>query len=287
MDITCIESKFIERNVVIDAYLNSIKKFSVPTADEEVELFKKIKNGDNEARERLIMGHQRLIYSFAKQYAKNSSEVIDYVNEGNIGLAKAVETFDPSRGFKFMTYAQYYVRREMAYFLKTTNMVVEKSNYLKLEPKLKKIKSSYYNKYGVYPSVGTIQEILLNEYNIKIKNQSDLYDVMVDSSDIDKDDESFNPDFDISYNKITASYNDYEKDISYDHIKQNVNLLISKLNSKEKDIISMLFGIGEYSNEFSIDDVAYKYNISASNVISIRNKIFRKLKKYNQFKIAV
>ena len=84
-------------------FLQDIKKFDVPTPEEELALFELAKNGDKEAKDKLFMGHQRFIYALAKRYSKNETEVLDYVNEGNIGLSIAFDKYNPTVGVRFIT----------------------------------------------------------------------------------------------------------------------------------------------------------------------------------------
>lgn len=287
MNITCLETKLIERNSSINLYLESIKNYSVPTADEEVELFNRMREDDNEARNRIIMGHQRIVFSFAKQYAKSNAELIDYVNEGNVGLIKAMETFDVTKGFKFMTYAQHYVRREMNYYLKTTSMLVERSNFAKLDPKIRKINNDYYSINGYYPTISTIKNILSEEYGIEVKNNSDLYDMMFSSSDIPKNSDLFDYDFNVEYNKKTLSVNSYVNNIESDYNKTIVSNMLSTLTERERDIISMAYGIGDYDYEYSTDDIAIKYNKTTACINSIKKKAMAKMKANTSVRIAV
>lgn len=287
MNISRLETKLIERNALINAYLDSIKNFEVPTPEQEIELFNRFKNGDEDARKDIVMGHQRIIYSFAKQYAKNGEELIDYVNEGNIGLMKAMDTFDPTKGFKFMTYAQHYVRREMNYYLKTTNMLVERSNFLKIDPKLKKINTEYFTEHGFYPSAEVVKQLFKEKYDIDIKNSSDLYDLFFSSSDVPSSSELFDYEFNNEYNKKTLSVNAYDNCAENDYNKFMVNSMLSVLNDREKDIISMAFGIGRYEYEHSTEDIAYKYDKTTACINTIKKKALEKMKAYSTRKIAV
>lgn len=287
MNISRLETKLIERNASINAYLDSIKNFEVPSTEKEIELFNKIKNGDDNARKELIMGHQRIVYSFAKQYAKTNNEIIDYVNEGNIGLMKAIESFDSTKGFKFMTYAQHYVRREMNYYLKTTNTLVERSNSLRIDPKLKKINTEYFNEHGCYPSIEVVKQLLEEKYNIVVKNSSDLYDVCFASSDIPKNSDLFDYEFNNEYNKKTLSVNAYDKNVENEHMKYMINSMLSTLDDRERDVISMSFGVGKYDCEHSTEDIAYKYNVTTACINTIKKKALEKMKTYSTRKIAV
>lgn len=281
-------TKLIERTNVNSAYLRSIRDYDVPTTEEELELCRLAKKGDEDAKDKLVMGHQRLIYSFAKQYAKDSDEIIDYVNEGTIGLIKAIDTYDESKGFKFITYASYYIRREMRYFMNSTNVMVERSNFFKLDAKLKQIKHDFYIENGYYPSTETIINLFKTRFNIDIKDKSDVFDVIINSTSINKDDDDYNSQIETLFNSKTYYNNEYEDVINQDYTKDRVLTLINTLSDRDADIIKMLYGIGEYDHEYSVSDVAEKYNLNRASVGVIKQKSLIKMCRHQKsFKIAI
>ena len=118
--ITSQNVKFMEGNESLNTFLSTLRKYDALTQEEEKELFHRYKdNGDMSARDQIFLHNQRFVYSNAKIYARNSDEVLDYVNEGNLGLDEAIEKFNPSLNNKFITFAVWYIRREMNYYLIT------------------------------------------------------------------------------------------------------------------------------------------------------------------------
>lgn len=288
LDVTNLRTKLVEHSGANNAYLKSIRNYEVPSAEEEVELCRLAKKGDKDAKDKLVMGHQRLIYSFAKQYAKNNNEIIDYVNEGTIGLIKAIDTYDETKGFRFITYASYYIRREMRYFLSSTNVMVERSNFLKLDVKLKQIKHDFYTENGYYPSVETIIDIFKTRFDINIKDKSDVFDIIINSINIGKDEDYYNSDVESMFNFKTHSHNEYEYTSGQDYIKECASRLINTLPERDADVIKMLYGIGEYEHEYSISDVADKYNLNVATIGVIKKKALIKMSRYQKsFKIAI
>lgn len=288
LTISNFSKKLINIDGCIGSYLNEIKKYNVPTADEEAELLIKAKNGDDESKNLLILSHQRLIYAFAKRFAKDNNDLIDYVNEGNIGLLKAFEYYDVTKGFRFMTYASYYVRREMRFYFDKNNSMVEKCNRQKYEAKIKEVKSEFFNNNGFMPTVDIICDILNEKYDINIKDKSDVYDVIVDSYDVAKDNDENRSNNSMDWlTKNMLSYNDYECDIEHEQTKYFVQNILNTLTAKEADIIKMLYGIGEYTVAYSADDVALKYNVTTTCITSTRNKIIDKIKKNIKYRNAV
>lgn len=275
LDITNVSTKiFSKRNL---QFLQDIKRFPVPSVDEELLLFEMAKNGDNEAKNKLFMGHQRFIYSLAKQFSCDGEDVLDYVNEGNIGMSIAFTKYDPSVGVRFITYASNYIRREMnAYYLKTNN-IIQQTNKQKFRAKIKKIKESYFNEYGFYPSVDEIVLQLKEKYDINVKDKSDVYEVFINSININKDDEHYNSDIAHSFDKKTLSYNSYEKDMDAENIKYFIDEVLKTVKKRDADIIKLSFGI-DCDRECSTEEIADKYNITTANVNNIKNKVLKHIK---------
>ena len=195
----------------------------------------------------------------AKKYAKNKSELIDYVNEGTIGLITAIEKYDETHGVRFITYASHYIRRQMNEYLTFNRDQVDVTNRRRFSGKLKQIKRECFNQTGVLPSNEEIVTIFKERYNIKIKNIGDIYDVKMHTINIDKDDDNFDSDVDNRFNNATSQNNDYNNTIETDHIKHLISSALSRLDDKDADIIKMSYGIGEYDREYSIEDIVRPY----------------------------
>ena len=276
LDITNVSTKiFSKRNL---QFLQDIKRFPVPNVDEELLLFEMAKNGDNDAKNKLFMGHQRFIYSLAKQFSYDGEDVLDYVNEGNIGMSIAFSKYDPSFGVRFITYASNYIRREMNAFYLKTNNIIQQTNKQKFKAKIKRIKETYFNEYGFYPSVDEIVYQLKEKYDINVKDKSDVYEVFINSININKDDENYNSDVAHSFDKKTLSYNSYEKDIDAEGIKHFIDEALKNVKKRDAEIIKMLYGIG-YDREYSSEEIAYKYDVTTSNINTIKKKVIDELKK--------
>lgn len=286
LNITNHSLKMLKQDETILAYMRSIKNYDVPSPQEELELVKNAQSGDIDSQNRLIMGHQRFVYALAKQYAKTEHEVIDYVNEGNIGLATAIETYNSTLGFRFITYASHYIRRSMNYYMRSIDKIVYGCTAQKYLPKVKRIKSEYFSKYGYYPTISTIKEIFHEKYGIKVKNYKDLFDIEING--IEYDDESeHGKKAENEFNDYSASYNDYETNVEKDYLKSVVISGISQLSEKEADVISMLFGIGKYNEPLFIDDVAEKYKLTVAAANMLKKKILEKLKRKISYKLAI
>lgn len=282
-----IKTKLFDYDKNTLLYWQSIKNYPVPSPEEEEQLFKMVLDGDEEAKNKLIMGHQRIIFSMAKQYAKSNSEIIDYVNEGTIGLMKAIDTYDITRGFRFITYAMYYIKREMNAYYNNTNHMVYSSNVHKYQVKLRLLKKQFCEENGYEPTPEEIIRLFKEKYDITIKNSCDLYSIIVNDIVFDDEDEINSTSREIEFNKASCSYNDYETESNNDFIKYVLNKSLTNLKERERDIIEMFFGVGKYDTAFSIDDIAEKYNTSTTNIGAIKRNTLLKLKDILPNKIAV
>ena len=135
--------KYFSSSRTLNAFLMDVRKYDIPTTEEEEALVERYKGGDDSAREELLLRNLRFIYSLAKIYSRDEGEVVDYVNEGVIGFYTALDKFDASLGYKFTTYAVWYVRREMNFYLNNTRNLINKSNSSKLSRKIETVKQKH------------------------------------------------------------------------------------------------------------------------------------------------
>ena len=286
LDVKNTQTKIFDYDDTILAYWQSIKNCPIPDVDEELELYKKTISGDNDAKSKLIMGHQRFIFAMAKQYAKTCDELIDYCNEGTIGLVKAIDMYDPSRGFRFLTFASYYIRREMNLYMRFINSMVYSGNRAKYESKLKEINKQFFKENGFYPSFTEICEIFKEKYDITVKNVGDLYDILIEDISFNADENAADNNREKEFNNATRYENLYEKDVEDEYLKDYVNKGLCFLSERERDVIKMLFGIDEYTEPYTTADVAYKLNITTASVNNIKNSALEKLRRVMSVKLV-
>ena len=275
--------KFITETEVINKYLVDIRKYGVLSADEEKEMFRRYVNGDMQAREAIILANQRFIYSQAKIYARNEEDIMDYVSEGNIGIMEAIDAFDYTKGFKFITFAVWYIKRSMNGFMTTQRDSIVKSNAAKYGKKVEKIKNEFYIKNCRYPYPDEIAELLLEKYDIEVVNLIDLYDLNISSINDDVDNE-------VSVEEVsdfalqTASYNDFdnnEENSNDDLIDGLSKNLLGVLSARYKDIVCKYFGIG--GDKYSIFELSMEYQLPENSVKKIIDKAIQYMKQeYNK-----
>lgn len=277
-------TKFFKHDSSILAYWQTIKYSAALSVEEELELVENAMRGDEDSKNKLVVGHQRFIFSVAKQYAKTVDEIIDYVNEGTMGMLMAIDSYDPTRGFRFITYASYYIRRQMNAYSNFTNNMLYSGNKCRFQNKLKQINKEYFNENGFYPSMNTIKEIFKEKYNINVKSISDLYTITFEDIDFNKDDESYDVNREKEFNDATYSVNDYEKNVESEYIHSLIMSSFEKLSKRERDVIQMFYGIGDYAEPMSSDDIAEKFNMTTSAINNIKLRAINKLKRVLTYK---
>lgn len=280
MDLKVYGGSYLERTRGIADYLHDIKNYPVLTEKEEDELILKVKNGDEEAREKLIKSNLRFVFSIAKCYTTDD-KLLDLVSEGNIGLMQAIDFYDIKRPNRFLSYAVWYIRRSINYYLVNDNLLVRRTNNSKVSTKLSSINNSYYCKNGRYPTESEVIEILQEKYGVKIQCESDLYDVKTESINSTFDDNESNT-FENSKEYITktADRNEYEVEIENDYTSYMIEKMLSIFNTKDRKIIEMRYGIGDYKDNAipNYNDIGEEVGMSGERVRQILKKCTKKMK---------
>ena len=263
----------------IEAYLRSIRKYQPLSQEEENEVFKMYHSNDPVAKKKaidtLVNANQRFIFSLAKDYAKgDETKVLDYVNEGSIGIINAIDKFDQSRGFKFISFAVWYIRQAMTNYAQTTDLFLRKSNNAKIGNNILKIRTAFFQENHREPTTDEIKEALAKK-GIKIKEDKDLEDVVRNSIDSVWGDESTfenNP----RYIQYSAIQNEYEKEMDDEDNKSVVGKLLKNLDERSQLVIKQLFGIG-YESPVDIEVVAEHLGLTPTRVGQIKNAALKKL----------
>ena len=263
----------------IEAYLRSIRKYQPLSQEEENEVFKMYHSNDPVAKKKaidtLVNANQRFIFSLAKDYAKgDETKVLDYVNEGSIGIINAIDKFDQTRGFKFISFAVWYIRQAMTNYAQTTDLFLRKSNNAKIGNNILKIRTAFFQENHREPTTDEIKEALAKK-GIKIKENKDLEDVVRNSLDSVWGDESTfenNP----RYIQHSAIQNEYEKEMDDEDNKSVVGKLLQTLDERSQLVIKQLFGIG-YESPIDIEVVAENLGLTPTRVGQIKNAALKKL----------
>lgn len=260
----------------VNLYFQEVNKYDMVSIDEEVELSVKIRNGDEEALRRLVEANLRFVISVAKQYQNQGLAFADLINEGNLGLVKAAKKFDETRGFKFISYAVWWIRQSiMQALLEQTRVVRLPLNRLSVMKQIKRASSHLEQKFEREPSVSELAEFLeMNEdlisENDKIKNRQVSFDMPLSS-----DGESNSCLYDIF---TTNYFPSPDNDLVSESVKINLSRAVNKLSSREAEILKLSFGLNNTAVH-SLHEIACLLDISSERIRQIRNSGLMKLKK--------
>ena len=283
MDLKAHSITPLERTRNIADYLHDIKQYPVLNENEERELIKIIKECPtmaDEAREKLINCNLRFVFAIAKCYATDD-KLLDLVNEGNIGLMTAIDEYDINYKNRFLSYAVWYIRRSINYYLINDNLLVRRTNNAKVSTKLHNINNTYFCMNGRYPSEEEIIEILRKEYGVKIQLESDLYELKTESINSTFDDDDSNTyENSKEYIAKTSSVNEYEKTIDEDYNKYFAEKMLSIFNERDRQIMEMYFGFGEYKDRKfeNFYDIGQEVNLSSERIRQIVSNCIKKMK---------
>lgn len=261
------------RSEELARYYNDVKNYKILSREEELNLFKIIR-GDNpilakSARDKLIQCNQRFVIGVAKKYT-NGEDLLDLIEEGNIGLMACIDTFNPDKGNKFITWAVWFIRRSIIFY-RINSTLIKKSNVNRTYHAIAEASNKFLQTYERLPSDEELISIIDKEYGIKITNIDDIFNTSVtyiDSSMNDDEDNTTVGDGYSEFNRRCASSNIYEHTVENESNKHLALALINKLKKREKIVISMLYGIG-YEREYSIQEISNKLNLSTERVRQI------------------
>lgn len=263
----------------LDIYLHEIGKFSLIPVEEEVILARKIKDGDRNAFETLIRSNLRFVISVAKQYQNQGLTFSDLISEGNLGLIKAAERYDESRGFKFISYAVWWIRQSILQAIAEHSRIVRLplnkiGSILKINKAFTKLEQDYQRE----PMPEEIAEML--KFQTKIVEealQTANFHVSADTPPGEGENDE-----NTLYDKY-ANNNEQSPDISLinDSLKIEINRSLETLGDREAEILRYNFGLtGE--NPLSIDEIAVTLNITPERVRQLKMKAINKLRNINK-----
>ncbi len=259
----------------VNRYFQEVSKYPMISPEEEVELSSRIKKGDQAALEKLVVANLRFVISVAKQYQNQGLSFPDLINEGNVGLVIAAKRFDETRGFKFISYAVWWIRQSITQAISDHTRVVRLPlNRQSVINKVKKAIAYLEQKYEREPTNAELAEYLgFKEEEIRyikrIKNREVSFDKPIGT---DKDD-NFSL-YDVVQNDSLPSP---DKEVISESISTNIRRALSKLSKREAEVLTMSFGLS-MASPCSLNDIASKYQISSERVRQIKSTGLSKLK---------
>lgn len=266
-------------NASFDRYLQEIGREELLTVEEEVELAQRIKKGDHKALEKLTKANLRFVVSVAKQYQNQGLSLPDLINEGNVGLIKAAEKFDETRGFKFISYAVWWIRQSIL------QAIAEKSNMIKLPlnqvgdvNKISHASSVFEQEHERRPSLNEMaDELNMPEEKIEDAFKATRRHVSVDAP--------INDDEGNSLLDVIASDEGAEADneLVAESLREEICRALSVLNDRERIIIKSFFGINQA--EQTLEEIATKCGLTRERVRQVKEKAIRKLRNNTKSKL--
>lgn len=257
----------------LDKYLQEIGKVDLLTPDEEVELAQRIKGGDQLALEKLTKANLRFVVSVAKQYQNQGLSLGDLINEGNLGLIKAAQRFDETRGFKFISYAVWWIRQSILQALAEQSRIVRLPlNRVGSLNKISKTFSELEQKFEREPSPDELAEVLeVTTAEVVDTMKISGRHVSMDAPFIQGEENSL---LDVLENDLEETP---DSELMSDSLRREVQRALSTLTQRESDVIALYFGLnGEHS--MTLEEIGEKFNLTRERVRQIKEKAIRRLR---------
>jgi RNA polymerase primary sigma factor len=263
----------------LDKYLQEIGKEVLITVEEEVELAQRIKKGDREALERLTRANLRFVVSVAKQYQNQGLSLPDLINEGNLGLIKAAEKFDETRGFKFISYAVWWIRQSILQALAEQSRIVRLPlNQVGSLNKLNKAFNKFEQEYERTPTPEELAETLeLPKEKVADTLRVSGRHVSVDAPFVEGEDNSL---LDVLVNSDSPKA---DSKLLSESLNREIERALSTLTERERDIIKLFFGIGV--QEMTLEEIGERFGLTRERVRQIKEKAIRRLRHTSRSKL--
>ena len=260
----------------LEKYLQEIGRQDLLSAEEEVELAQRIHQGDQAALDRLVTANLRFVVSVAKQYQNQGVSLSDLINEGNMGLIKAAQKFDETRGFKFISYAVWWIRQAILQSIaEDSNLVRAPQNQVGLANRANKAQSRFEQLNERRASVEELAEELklpVNKVNETLKTT--YRSVSVDAPFAEGEDNSL---LDVLPNNDSPMA---DSTVNQESLAREVARVLEHLNPRERDVVKLFYGIG--GQELSLEEIGDKFDLSRERVRQIKERAIRSLRNKSQ-----
>lgn len=260
------------RDPLLNRYLQEIGREELLTVDEEVELAQRIRQGDTAAVDRLVRANLRFVVSVAKQYQNQGLELMDLISEGNVGLQRAAQKFDETRGFKFISYAVWWIRQSILQALAEQSRIVRLPlNQVGSINKIRKVLNKFEQENMRAPSV----EELAKELDVAPEKIAETMkvsgrQVSVDAPFQEGEDNSL---LDVLTNSDLPAT---DEGLSRESLTTEVERALMQLHERERQILKLFFGIG--CQEMPLEEIGVKFDLTRERVRQIKEKAIRRLK---------
>ena len=264
----------------LDKYLQDIGRVELITAEEEVALSQRIKQGDKAALEKLTKANLRFVVSVAKQYQNQGLTLPDLINEGNLGLIKAAQRFDETRGFKFISYAVWWIRQSILQAIAEQSRIVRLPlNKIGSLNKINKASAKLEQLFERLPNSDEIADLLeISTNDVKDSLRNSGRHISMDAPLIQDEDITL---YDVLGNNESKTP---EQGLMSDSLRIEIERAISTLSKRESDVLRYYFGLnGNYP--LTLDEIGEKFNLTRERVRQIKEKAIRRLKHISRSKI--
>ena len=266
--ITNRDSKSLEK------YFQEISKIDLITADEEVELARRIREGDQKALDALVSANLRFVVSAAKQYQNRGLRLTDLINEGNLGLVKAAKRFDETRGFKFISYAVWWIRQSILQALSNTSRVIRlPQNKIATNTKIYQVYSILEQTYQRPPSPTEIaSELDISVSKVKSSIKSSVKHISLDAPFKEGESSSL-------YNVIESKkLNSPDKEMIDESLETDIDQVLNRIPERQSDVLRLYFGLGN-QQPMSLVEIGELFDVTRERVRQIKDKGIRALRR--------
>lgn len=256
----------------VEKYLQEISKISLLTPEEETTLAQRIKMGDQKALERLVTGNLRFVVSVAKQYQHQGLSLSDLINEGNLGLIKAAQRFDETKGFKFISYAVWWIRQSILQALAEQGRLVRlPQNKIGTYNKANKAYIAFEQENEREPSTEELAEMLeMNETDVNSIFQSNSRHMSLDAPVHEAED--------VAMGDLMQGDDVTDDDVMRDSLREEIRRVLKSLSPRESEIVNAYFGL-EGENGTSIEQIGQKYDLTKERIRQIKERAIKRLQK--------
>lgn len=264
----------------LDKYLQEIGKVELITADEEVALAQRIKQGDRAALEKLTKANLRFVVSVSKQYQNQGLSLPDLINEGNLGLIKAAQRFDETRGFKFISYAVWWIRQSILQALAEQSRIVRLPlNKIGSINKINKAYAKLEQEFEREPNSDEIAGLLeISENEVKESMRNSGRHVSMDAPLVQDEDNNM---YDVLRSDDSPTP---ETELLYESLRKEIERAVATLTPREADVVRLYFGLnGEHP--LTLEEIGERFDLTRERVRQIKEKAIRRLKHTSRSKI--
>lgn len=256
----------------LEKYLHEISREGLITAEEEVELAKKIKAGDDAALDKMVRANLRFVVSVSKQYQNQGLSLPDLINEGNLGLIKAAQRFDETRGFKFISYAVWWIRQSILQALAEQGRLVRlPQNKIGTYNKANKAYMAFEQEHEREPSTEELAELLeMSETEINNIFQSNTRHTSLDAPVHEAED--------VAMGDLLKGGDETDEDVMHDSLKNEISRVLKSLSPREAEIVNAYFGL-DGETGVTVEQIGQKYDLTKERIRQIKERAIKRLQK--------